>query len=165
MGRAMLEPRQRNLRAPALDQNKIQPFLDDALATLKERERRGIVIRFFANQNFRTVGEQLGLSENAAQKLVSRALDQLNTALAKRGITSSAAALAQRRSWDVYPITAAAPKIRQNLRKKSRRRSAFGAGTLKPTNWMEKKPNQALRRSRRSSSSRRKLIYRTPAQK
>lgn len=71
----------------------VRPVLDDALQDLAERERLPVILRFFGQQSFSAIGQQLGLSENAAQKRVDRALDLLNSALAKRGIASTAALL------------------------------------------------------------------------
>lgn len=71
----------------------IRPVLDDALQDLDERERLPVILRFFGQQSFSAIGQQLGLSENAAQKRVERALDLLNSALGKRGIASTAALL------------------------------------------------------------------------
>ncbi len=71
----------------------VRPVLDDALQDLDERERLPVILRFFGQQSFGAIGQQLGLSENAAQKRVDRALDLLNSALAKRGIASTAALL------------------------------------------------------------------------
>src|SRR5207302_3279629 len=51
------------------------------------------VLRFFKNQDLRSVGSALSVSDDAAQKRVSRALDKLRDLLSQRGITTSAAAL------------------------------------------------------------------------
>lgn len=71
----------------------VRPVLDDALQDLDERERLPVILRFFGQQSFNAIGQQLGVSENAAQKRVERALDLLNSALGKRGIASTAAFL------------------------------------------------------------------------
>ncbi|MES2694346.1 MAG: sigma-70 family RNA polymerase sigma factor [Verrucomicrobiota bacterium] len=72
---------------------EIRPVIDDALQELDERDRHSVLLRFFGQKTFQAIGQQLGLTENAAQKRVDRALERLSTALAKRGITSTAAAL------------------------------------------------------------------------
>lgn len=79
--------------SPQLHWETLRPVLDDALQDLDERERLPVILRFFGQQSFSAIGRQLGLSENAAQKRVDRALDLLNSALAKRGIASTAALL------------------------------------------------------------------------
>jgi len=72
---------------------QIRPLIDDAMQELDERDRQSVLLRFFGRQTFGAIGEQLGLSENAAQKRVERALDRLAAVLAQRGITSTSAAL------------------------------------------------------------------------
>jgi FtsZ-binding cell division protein ZapB len=52
------------------------------------------VLRFFKRQDFRVIGAALGVSEDAAQKRVSRALEKLRSLLSKRGATLSVTALA-----------------------------------------------------------------------
>jgi len=75
------------------DWEQIRPLLDDALQELDECDRQPVLLRFFGQQTFAAIGEQLGFSENAAQKRVERALDRLNAALTRRGVTSTSAAL------------------------------------------------------------------------
>jgi len=73
---------------------EVGPVLDQALDGLSERDRQAILLRFFGNQPFGEVGQRLRISENAARMRVERALETLNRVLARRGITSSSAALA-----------------------------------------------------------------------
>lgn len=70
------------------------PVLDEAINRLGEEDRKAILLRFYERYDLRSVGEALGSSENAAQKRVSRALEQLHDILARQGVTLSAAALA-----------------------------------------------------------------------
>jgi len=72
----------------------VGPVLDEALNELDERDRQAILLRYFGNRPFGEVGRSLRLSENAARMRVERALGKLQGRLAKRGITSSSAALA-----------------------------------------------------------------------
>ncbi|HXQ79725.1 MAG TPA: TonB family protein [Opitutaceae bacterium] len=72
----------------------VRPVLDDAINELSEGDRQAILLRFFANRPFGEVGRQLSLTENAARMRVERALGKLREVLARRGITSSSAALA-----------------------------------------------------------------------
>jgi RNA polymerase sigma factor (sigma-70 family) len=71
----------------------IAPLLDEIINELGDEDRRAILLRFYEKRDFRSVGEALGSSENAAQKRVSRALDQLHVILTRRGIALSVAAL------------------------------------------------------------------------
>jgi RNA polymerase sigma factor (sigma-70 family) len=78
---------------PASDWEQLRPVLDEAMSELNEADYDAMVIRFFKNQDLRSVGNALGISEDTAQKRVSRALEKLRGHLARRGITSTAAAL------------------------------------------------------------------------
>ncbi|MBL9188156.1 MAG: sigma-70 family RNA polymerase sigma factor [Opitutaceae bacterium] len=72
----------------------IEPLLDEAVESLDATDRHAILLRYFQNKSLREVGAALGTSDDAAQKRVSRALDQLRTFLIRRGVTVSAAAFA-----------------------------------------------------------------------
>ena len=84
----------------ALDDNAgspwelIAPHLDEGLNQLSASDRNAIVLRFFKRQDFRVIGAALGVSEDAAQKRVSRALEKLRGVLSKSGATLTATALA-----------------------------------------------------------------------
>jgi len=84
----------------ALDDNTgspwelIAPHLDEGLNQLSASDRDAIVLRFFKQQDFRVIGAALGVSEDTAQKRVSRALEKLRSLLSKRGATLTATALA-----------------------------------------------------------------------
>jgi len=54
---------------------EIEPLLDDAMAALDETDRAAILLRYFENKSLREVGEALGASDDAAQKRVSRAVE------------------------------------------------------------------------------------------
>jgi RNA polymerase sigma factor (sigma-70 family) len=70
------------------------PMLDEAINHLSRRDRAAIVLRFFEGRDLRSVGQALAITDDAAQKRVSRALEKLRTLLARRGVTLSAAGLA-----------------------------------------------------------------------
>lgn len=76
------------------DWSRLAPVLDEALADLAPADRDVLVLRFFAQRSLRDVGLALGLGEDAAQKRVARALERLRRLLERRGIASTAAALA-----------------------------------------------------------------------
>jgi RNA polymerase sigma factor (sigma-70 family) len=77
----------------AKDWSKIQPGLDAALSQLPQVERDALLLRFFEERSLKDVGSALGLQEDAARKRVSRALEKLRVVLAKRGVTTTTAAL------------------------------------------------------------------------
>ncbi len=72
----------------------IAAHLDESLDELPPDDRNAVVLRFLDRQDFRAIGATLGVSDDAAQKRVSRALDKLRSALDRRGAKISAVALA-----------------------------------------------------------------------
>lgn len=72
---------------------QVRRVLDDAMAELGEADYDALVLRFFQNRDFRAVGAAIGVSDDTAQKRVSRALDKLRARLAERGIRTSSGAL------------------------------------------------------------------------
>jgi len=80
--------------APATDWSRLRPALDDAMLALGVRDREAVLLRYFAGRTFGEIGDQLGLGENAARMRVERALEKLRGRLARRGVASTAAALA-----------------------------------------------------------------------
>ena len=72
---------------------RIEPLLDEAMEGLNEEDRTAILLRYFDNKSLREVGDTLGISEDAAQKRVSRAVDQLREVFSKRGVVVGGAGL------------------------------------------------------------------------
>ncbi len=77
----------------AVDWERLRPLLDQALGELGNAERDAVALRFFEGRAFAEIGRALDLTEEAARKRVERALDKLHALLARRGVTSTAAAL------------------------------------------------------------------------
>ena len=71
----------------------IAPHLDEALGELSEADRDAVLLRYFKNHDLRTVGATLGISDDAAQKRVSRAVERLREFFTKRGVTVGASGL------------------------------------------------------------------------
>lgn len=78
----------------AANWDRLRPTIDDAIQELGERDREAVLLRFFENRPFAEIGAVLRVSEDAARMRVERALDRLRTAFARRGVTSTGAALA-----------------------------------------------------------------------
>ena len=74
---------------------QIAPLLDGAMEQLGQKDHDALVLRFFESRNFAEVGTALGASENAAKMRVGRALEKLRQFFVKRGIDSTAAAIAE----------------------------------------------------------------------
>ncbi len=79
---------------PPADWNRLRPVIEDAMHELDDKDRYAVLLRFFQNKTLGEVGAALNLTENAARMRVDRALDKLRGKLARRGITTTAAALA-----------------------------------------------------------------------
>jgi RNA polymerase sigma factor (sigma-70 family) len=74
--------------------NLIRPHLDNAIAQLSEADRDTIALRFFDRKTAADIGGILGISEEAAQKRVRRAVERLRQVLARSGVTVPVAGLA-----------------------------------------------------------------------
>ncbi len=71
----------------------VAPVLDEAINQLNAEDRTAILLRFFEQQDFQSVGMALGSNEEAARKRVDRALGKLESHLKHRGVALSAVAL------------------------------------------------------------------------
>lgn len=82
------------INAPDASWTHIEPLLDEAVSALDDADRAAVVLRYFENKSLREVGQLLGVSDDAAQKRVSRAVERLRDFLTKRGVTVGASGLA-----------------------------------------------------------------------
>jgi len=73
---------------------RVRPIIDDALQDLAPDDREAVLLRYFENRSFAEIGDALRLGENGARMRVTRALEKLEPALARRGVKSTASALA-----------------------------------------------------------------------
>ena len=73
---------------------RIAPMLDGAIDRLGREDRTAILLRFFEQRDFRSVGDALGIREDAARMRVNRALEKLQGMLKHGGLTLSSGALA-----------------------------------------------------------------------
>ncbi|MDQ6630940.1 MAG: hypothetical protein M3Y82_04180, partial [Verrucomicrobiota bacterium] len=81
------------MNSPESDWTPIEPLLDEAMDSLSREDRDALLLRFFENKSLREVGENFGASEDAAQKRVSRAVEQLRQFFTKRGVAIGSASL------------------------------------------------------------------------
>jgi RNA polymerase sigma factor (sigma-70 family) len=75
------------------DWERVAPVLDEALAALPDKDRDAVLLRFISRRPFSQVGAEIGVSEDAAKKRVSRALGRLREFFVRRGTTLSVATL------------------------------------------------------------------------
>ena len=71
----------------------IAPHLDAALDELSETDRDVLLFRYFQGKSAREIAQTLGLSDEAAQKRVNRAVERLREIFAKRGVAIGAGSL------------------------------------------------------------------------
>jgi len=71
----------------------IAPHLDAALGELNELDRDALLLRYFERKSARAMAQTLGISDEAAQKRVNRAVERLREFFAKRGVTAGAGGL------------------------------------------------------------------------
>jgi RNA polymerase sigma factor (sigma-70 family) len=73
---------------------QIAPHLDAALGELSDPDRDALLLRYFEKKSATEMAARLGVSAEAAQKRVSRAVERLREGFVKRGITAGASGLA-----------------------------------------------------------------------
>jgi RNA polymerase sigma factor (sigma-70 family) len=74
--------------------DEIAPHLDAALGELNDPDRDAVLLRFFERKSAREMAQILGVSDEAAQKRVTRAVERLRELFARRGVGIGAASLA-----------------------------------------------------------------------
>lgn len=84
---------------------KAAPCIDSAMEQLSESDRAAVLLRYFRGQSLRELAAALGVSEEAAKKRVSRALERLRQILQREGITSSSSLLSA--ALTVYAVQSA----------------------------------------------------------
>jgi len=72
--------------------NALVPMLDDALLSLRERDRTALLLRFYENQSLRDVGTAFGVSEDTARKRVQSSLEKLSEFFKRRGFKTATVA-------------------------------------------------------------------------
>jgi RNA polymerase sigma factor (sigma-70 family) len=83
-----------NPNEPVPDWESLRPILDEAMEELPAEDRDAVLLRYFQRRELKSVGDALGISDEAARKRVARALERLRTTLSRRGLTTTATALA-----------------------------------------------------------------------
>lgn len=73
--------------------DEARPVLDEAISGLRELDRAAICLRFYEKRSFSEIGNQLGLSENAARMRVNRSLEKLSGFMTSKGIRSTSMAV------------------------------------------------------------------------
>lgn len=79
--------------SPDVRWEQIEPHLDAALGKLIDADRDAVVLRYFHKKSAAEIATILGVSDDAAQKRVSRAVEKLREVFAKNKITIGAGSL------------------------------------------------------------------------
>lgn len=84
-----------NETSPATDYDweSLRPILDEVVSRLDTTDREAVFLRYFDKLSFVEVGRHLGIGEDAARRRLDRILERLRAQLARRGVTSTGAAL------------------------------------------------------------------------
>jgi len=72
---------------------RVEPHLNDALASLGAADREAVLRRFFEGESLAEIGARLGLSENTARMRVARAVEKMRRHLAREGVPLAGVAL------------------------------------------------------------------------
>src|SRR5262245_40305879 len=67
----------------------LTPLLDEALLSLRDKDRTAVLLRFYERQSLRDVGTSLGVGEDAAQKRVQSALEKISEFFKRRGFRTA----------------------------------------------------------------------------
>ncbi|MDB6058399.1 MAG: hypothetical protein JWO95_2243 [Verrucomicrobiales bacterium] len=79
--------------SPQTNWQDLAPLLDESMAELADADRDALLLRFFENQTLDQVGHAFGISEDAAQKRVTRALEKLRHRFSRKNIAVPAIVL------------------------------------------------------------------------
>ena len=71
----------------------LKPHVDEALGTLRDKDRDLVLLRYFQGKSAREIAAVIGTSEEAAQKRLNRAMDQLRKFMAGRSVSVGATTL------------------------------------------------------------------------
>lgn len=82
---------------------QLAPVLDEAMARLGQMDRTAVLLRFFENQSLKEVGRALGISEDTAQKRVSRAIIKLRGLLLEQDVSVSSTLVTATLSTQAVP--------------------------------------------------------------
>jgi RNA polymerase sigma factor (sigma-70 family) len=117
--------------------SETEELLDDAIATLPDRDRNAVILRFFGGQSLREVGQSMGVSEDAARQRVFRAIDKLRGYFSAKGITAESATVAAWLGMAVKPASAELAKnaIHLAVAKAAAASTASSSGLLSHLTW------------------------------
>jgi len=72
---------------------RLSPLLDEGMGRLRAKDRDVLLLRFFEQKTAREVAEAMGISEDAAEKRIARAIVKLRDFFQRRGVAVTLVAL------------------------------------------------------------------------
>jgi RNA polymerase sigma factor (sigma-70 family) len=131
------------IQPPGALQTDVAASLDEAMSRLRPRESTAVALRYLQDRPMAEVAAAMGVSGDAAQKIVFRALAKLRGLLANKGIViSSAAALA---ALLPQPSAHAAPAgLAASVSSASAQSVSIATGVIKMMLWTRIKVVAAL---------------------
>ena len=106
----------------------IAPQLDTAMAQLNSKDHDAIVLRFFEHRSLGEIGRMLGISEDAAKKRVTRALQKLRLMFRKKGIAVTTGIIAT--GLSTTAVQAAPTGLAATVSTAATQSGAIGGSTL-----------------------------------
>ena len=123
---------------------QLAPLLDDALNELGETDRTALVLRYFENKSAAEMASAMRMTEEAAQKRVTRALGKLHARFLKHGVTLTATVIASAVAANSAPV--APPGLAATVTAAAVKGTLFSAslttlikGTMKTMTWLKLK--------------------------
>ncbi len=117
---------------------EIKSLVDRAINQLGETEQNLVLLRYWNGMGLREAGKAIGLSENAAQKRLARAVEKLRSSLSRYGITGSVATLTlalSENAMATVPPSVISSVSGVALAAKASGSSSF-VGALNPLDWL-----------------------------
>lgn len=108
---------------------EVAPLLEPAMANLRKADQDAVLLRFFAGKSLREVGDALGVSDDAAQKRVDRALEKMRDYFAASGVTVSVGVITS--AIAAHAVQTAPIDLASNLAASMAGATSVGATTLK----------------------------------
>ncbi len=124
---AAMETRPHN--QPGDSWQEMQPVLDDALASLSDKDREALLLRFYRSLTVREIATTLGIATDAAQKRLDRATGRLRGKLTRRGVQVGGSLSAVMLAGFATDAQAAMPSV-SLLTSKAVAAAAAGSGSL-----------------------------------
>ena len=79
---------------PEPEWERLAPVIDEAVDSLPAADRELVLAKYYRNESFAGIAARFGWTEANARKRASRSLEKLRHSLVRRGLTTTAAALA-----------------------------------------------------------------------